>query len=290
MDAITSGIQVIPLSDVLGAEIRGVDLSQELSPATVEAIRNAWHKHLVLVFRGQDLSMEQQKRFAGYFGDLGERKRKNTTLKKTSEGLLQTDPHTLLVSNIKVDGKPIGAFGEGEMWFHIDSGYTERPYKYTFLYGMKLPSWGGNTRFANMYNAYKALPDDVKRQLAGRKALHVHEYKRAERVDTSADVSDAPHWYHPVVISHPDTGRKTLFVDRLMTFRIEDMPHAESERLLQMLFDHSEKPEFIYEHEWQLKDFIMWDNCCTTHGRTYFPENEERLLRRCTVEGVPLHE
>lgn len=290
MATIASSIRVTPLSGVAGAEIGGVDLSQELSPAVVEEIRRAWHQHLVLVFRGQDLTMEQQKRFAGYFGDLGERKRKKTALKKASEGLYQTDPHTLLVSNIKVDGKPIGAFGEGEMWFHIDSGYAEKPYKYTFLYGLKLPSWGGNTRFANMYRAYDALPADIKRTLAGRRALHVHEYKRAERVDTSADVSDAPHWYHPVVISHPDTGRKSLFVDRLMTFRIEGMPHDESEALLQLLFDHSEKPEFVYEHVWQLKDFVMWDNCATAHGRTYFPENEERLLRRCTVEGVPLHE
>ena len=290
MATIANSIRVTPLSGVAGAEIGGVDLSRELSPAVVEEIRRAWHQHIVLVFRGQDLTMEQQKRFAGYFGDLGERKRKNTALKKASEGLYQTDPHTLLVSNIKVDGKPIGAFGEGEMWFHIDSGYAEKPYKYTFLYGLKLPSWGGNTRFANMYRAYDALPEDIKRKIAGRRALHVHEYKRAERVDTSADVSDAPHWYHPVVISHPDTGRKSLFVDRLMTFRIEGMSHDESEALLQMLFDHSEKPEFVYEHVWHLKDFVMWDNCATAHGRTYFPENEERLLRRCTVEGVPLHE
>ena len=203
--------------------------------------------------------------------------------------MYQTDPHTLLVSNMKVDGKPIGAFGEGEMWFHIDSGYAEKPYKYTFLYGLKLPSWGGNTRFANMYRAYEELPEDIKRQIAGRRAMHVHEYKRAERVDTSADVSDAPHWYHPIVISHPETGRKSLFVDRLMTFRIEGMAHADSERLLNLLFDHSESPQFVYEHVWRLKDFVMWDNCCTTHGRTYFPENEERLLRRCTVEGEALH-
>jgi taurine dioxygenase len=280
----TARVEVIPLSAAGGAEIRGVDLTEELTAATVAEIRRAWDQHLVLVFRGQDLTMEQQKRFAGYFGDLGERRRKKTSLKKEREGLYQTDPHTLLVSNIKVDGQPIGAFGEGEMWFHIDSGYTERPYRYTFLYGMKLPSTGGNTRFANMYMAYERLPDDIKRRIEGRRALHVHEYKRAERADTAADVRDAPHCYHPVVVTHAD-GRKSLFVDRLMTFRIEGLPHAESEELLNLLFDHSEKPEFVYEHVWRLKDFLMWDNHCLTHGRTYFPEHEERLLRRCTVEG-----
>ena len=281
-------LTVTPLSPALGAEISGVDLRRDLTPDEVEQIRGAWQKYIVLVIRGQDLTLERQKAFAANFGDLGERKRGKSALAKKVEGIYQTDPHTLLVSNMKVDGKPIGAFGEGEMWFHIDSGYAEKPYKYTFLYGVELPSTGGNTRFVNMYTAYERLPEDVKRKIAGLKALHVHEYKRAERVDTSADVSDAPHWVHPLVIRHPETGRQSLFVDRLMTFRVEDMAHDESETLLNMLFDHSENPEFIYEHEWQLKDLIMWDNRCTIHGRTWFPETENRLLRRCTVEGGPL--
>lgn len=283
-------LTVTPLSPVLGAEISGVDLRRGLTPDEVEQIRAAWQKHIVLVIRGQDLTLEQQKAFAANFGDLGERKRAASALAKKVEGVLQTDPHTLLVSNIKVDGKPIGAFGEGEMWFHIDSGYAEKPYKYTFLYGMELPSIGGNTRFVNCYTAYDKLPEEIKRRIAGRKALHVHEYKRAERVDTSADVSDAPHFAHPIAITHPETGRKSLFVDRLMTFRIEGMSHAESEELLNFLFDHAENPAFIYEHEWRLKDLIMWDNRCTIHGRTWFPETENRLLRRCTVEGGPLSE
>jgi taurine dioxygenase len=284
-------LTVTPLSPVLGAEISGVDLRHELTPDEVEQIRAAWQKYIVLVIRGQDLTLEEQKKFASYFGDLGERKRaKSETYRKKVEGLYQTDPHTLLVSNIKVEGKPIGAFGEGEMWFHIDSGYAEKPYKYTFLYGLELPSVGGNTRFVNMYTAYEKLPEEIKRKIAGRKALHVHEYKRAERVDTSADVSDAPHWAHPIAVTHPETGRKSLFVDRLMTFRIEGMSHEESEALLNTLFEHSENPEFIYEHEWRLKDLIMWDNRCTIHGRTWFPEHENRLLRRCTVEGGPLSE
>lgn len=284
-------LKITPLSPVCGAEISGVDLHEPLSPETVAEIRAAWNQHLVLLFRGQDLTLEEQKRFAANFGDLGERKRgQSDKFRKKIEGVLQTDPYTLLVSNMKVDGKPVGAFGEGEMWFHIDSGYAEKPYAYTFLYGLELPSVGGNTRFSNAYLAYERLPEDIKRKIAGRKALHVHEYKRAERVDTSADVSDAPHWAHPVAITHPETGRKALFVDRLMTFRIEGMPHDESEALLMQLFEHLEKPEFVYEHVWQLKDFIMWDNRCTPHGRTWFPETENRLLRRCTVEGGKLYE
>jgi taurine dioxygenase len=291
IDRTTGEVIVTPLSPVLGAEISGVDLTRELTPSQVKRIRDAWNKYIVLVIRGQDLTLEQQKAFAANFGELGERKRaKNETFRKKIEGVQQTDPHTLLVSNIKVDGNPIGAFGEGEMWFHIDSGYAEKPYNYTFLYGLELPSVGGNTRFVNMYTVYDRLPEEIKRKIAGRKALHVHEYKRAERVDTSADVSDAPHFAHPIAVTHSESGRKSLFVDRLMTFRIEGMPHEESEDLLNYLFDFSENPEFIYEHEWKLKDLIMWDNRCTIHGRTWFPETENRLLRRCTVEGGPMRE
>ncbi|MFT5539058.1 MAG: taurine dioxygenase [Alphaproteobacteria bacterium] len=281
-------LTVTPLSPALGAEVSGVDLSRDVPDDVLEEIRAAWQKYNVLVIRGQDLTMEQQLAFAGRFGELGERKRQKTAFKKKEEGVYQTNPHTLLVTNIMVDGKPIGAFNEGDMWFHIDSGYAERPYKYTFLYGMELPSTGGNTRFANTYTAYEKLPEDLKKQIEGRRALHIHQYKRVEKVDLSVDISSSPHWYHPVVITHPETGRKALFVDRLMTAAIEGLERAESDALMERLYDHVETPAFIYEHVWQLKDFLMWDNRCVVHGRTWFPEDERRLLRRCTIEGDPL--
>lgn len=289
METLT-GLKVTPLSPVLGAEISGIRLNQDLSPDVVEDFRALWQKYIVLVIRGQDLSLEDQLKFAAHFGELGERKRVSTAFKKTTEGIYQTNPHTLLVSNIVVDGKAIGAFGEGDMWFHIDSGYAERPYKYTFLYGLELPSTGGNTLFSNGYMAYETLPDELKRKIAGRKALHIHEYKRTEKVDVSGDISNSPHWYHPVVVTHPETGRKALFVDRLMTSRIEGLDPEQSDKLLNQLFDHAENPDFIYEHVWKLKDLVMWDNRCLTHGRTYFPKDENRLLRRCTIEGDPLYE
>lgn len=281
-------IQVKPLSPACGAEIIGVDLHQDLPRAVVEQIQEAWNEHLVLVFRGQDLTLDQQTRFAANFGDLGERKKAPEGLRDRTEGVLQTDKFSLLVSNMKVDGKPVGAFGEGDMWYHIDSGYAERPYKYTFLYGVELPSRGGNTLFANMYKAYDDLPQEMKDRLEGLKALHIHEYKRSEKVDSSGDISNTPHWFHPVVIRHPETGRKTLFVDRLMTSRIEGVSQEESDKLLTYLFDHCENPKYVFEHVWKLKDFVMWDNLSTIHGRTWFPPSENRLLRRCTVEGGPL--
>jgi taurine dioxygenase len=283
-------VAVKPLSPACGAEVCGVDLTKPLPPAVVEAIKDAWSKHLVLVFRGQAISQEQQLRFASYFGELGNRKKAPEPLRARAEGIFQDNEKVLLVSNIKVDGLPIGAFGEGEFWFHIDSGYTAKPYKYTFLFALELPSIGGNTLFSNMYKAYEAVPQSMKERLRGKKALHIHEYNRSEQANIARDISGVPHWRHPVFISHPDTGRKSLFVDRLMTVRIEGMSDEESASALAALYDIGERCDFVYEHVWQPNDFLMWDNCCTIHSRTDFPKDERRLLRRCTVEGEPLYE
>ncbi|HTI85439.1 MAG TPA: TauD/TfdA family dioxygenase [Alphaproteobacteria bacterium] len=281
-------LKVTPLSPACGAEISGVDLTRELSPTQVAAIKAAWVKHLVLVFRGQTLSQEDQLRFASYFGPLGDRKVAPEQLRGRAEGIYQTHEKVLLVTNIRVDGKPIGAFGDGDMWFHIDSGYSEKPYRYTFLYGMELPSTGGNTLFSNTYKAYEAVPADIKAKLADKKALHIHEYKRTEKADLTGDISKIPHFYHPVFITHPDSGRKALFVDRLMTARIDGLPEEENAAILQQLYDIGERREFVYEHVWQLHDFVMWDNLATIHARTWFPKEERRLLRRCTVAGEPI--
>jgi len=287
-------IQVTPLSPACGAEIKGVDLTRPLSKEEVQTIQHAWDKYLVLVFRGQSVSQDDQLRFASYFGDLGLRKKAPAKLRSRTEGTLQDSnkdsDKVLLVSNIKVDGKPIGAFGEGEFWFHIDSGYAPRPYKYTFLYALELPSTGGNTMFSNMYKAYEAVPAALKEKLKGKKALHIHEYNRSKQAGSSGDISDIPHHFHPLFTTHPDTGRKTLFVDRLMTTRIEGMDAAESDAILDQLYEIGERRDFIFEHVWKLGDFLMWDNRCTIHARTDFPKNERRLLRRCTVEGEPVHE
>src|SRR5712691_7822384 len=161
-------IQVTPLSSACGAEIKGVDLTKPLSEGAVTAIKDAWGRHLVLVFRGQKVSQDDQLRFASYFGDLGSRKKAPEKLRSRAEGSQQDNEKVLLVSNIKVDGRPIGAFGEGEFWFHIDSGYTSRPYRYTFLYALELPSTGGNTMFSNMYRAYDAVPAALKDKLTGK--------------------------------------------------------------------------------------------------------------------------
>jgi taurine dioxygenase len=291
MTGATTGLTIKPLSPVIGAEITGIDLHVEQPQSVIDEILKAWRDYTVLAIRGtQDLTMEEQLAFAGRFGDLGERKQAPEALRERTEGIYQTNEHTLLVSNMKVDGQPIGAFGDADMWFHIDSGYSEKPYKYTFLYGLEIPSRGGNTLFCDAYAVYDALSDELKKKLAGKKALHIHEYKRTEEVDIEKDISDSPHFFHPVFITHPETGKKALFVDRLMTRRIEGLDAAESDTILNQLFDLMESPQFLYEHVWQKHDFVMWDNRCAPHGRTWFPKEEDRLLRRCTIEGECLSE
>jgi taurine dioxygenase len=283
-------ITVTPLSPAGGAEISGVDLTRPLRPPEIRAIQDAWDKHLVLVFRDQTLSQEQQLRFGAYFGPLGERKvaLARDDIRHLAEGVEQTDGRVLLVSNKKVDGKAVGAFGDGEMWFHIDSGYSARPYMYSFLYAQELPSTGGNTLFANMYKAYEQVPAELKAKLADKKALHIHEYKRSAKVEIPDDLSQSLHHFHPVFTRHPHTGRLTLFVDRLMTQRIEGLSREESDAILDQLYEIGERKENIYEHVWRPGDFLMWDNRCTIHARTWFPPEETRLLRRCAVEGEPI--
>jgi taurine dioxygenase len=284
-------VEVRPLSKHCGAEILGVDLSQELPKPVVDRIKQAWLDHLVIVFRDQKITQEEQLRFAAHFGELGQRKKAPADLAARTEGAQQLDNRVLLVSNIKdKDGKPVGAFGDGDMWFHIDSGYAEKPYNYTFLYAVELPKTGGNTLFSNMYQAYEALSPELKKKLAGRKALHIHEYLRHDRVALKEDLSGSPHWFHPVFATHPQTKRKSLFVDRLMTRRIEGLSPDESEAILERLYEIGERPEFIYEHVWRYGDVVAWDNRCTIHARTWFDPAERRLLRRCAIEGQPIHE
>src|SRR5580698_4572906 len=239
-------IKVTPLSPACGAEISGVDLSKPLSEHEVNAIKDAWGKHLVLVFRGQEVSQDDQLRFASYFGDLGSRKKAPEPLRTRAEGIQQDNEKVLLVTNIKIDGKPIGAFGDGEFWFHIDSGYSARPYKYTFLYALELPSRGGNTMFSNMYKAYDAVPAALKEKLTGKKALHIHEYNRAKQASSSGDISGIPHHFNPLFVTNQDTGRKTTFVERLMTTRIEGLSQQDSDTILDQLYEIGERREFIF--------------------------------------------
>ena len=265
-----------PLSPALGAEILNVDLSEPMTDALFESIRDCWHDNIIVLFRDQHLSEADQVRFAERFGPLAlSHTRRYTT----------ANPAVMLISNIRENGKQIGALPDGEMQFHSDQCYQEKPAMASMLYAIEVPSTGGNTLFANAYKAYETLPDDIKRRLDGRKALHAYDYDNASMKRGTQIKDGVPHFAHPVFRTHPATGRKALYVNRLMTIAIEDLPEAESDGLLDFLFTHQENPAFIYEHVWRVNDLLMWDNRCALHARTDFSNDERRLMRRVTVLG-----
>ncbi|PPR12001.1 MAG: (R)-phenoxypropionate/alpha-ketoglutarate-dioxygenase [Alphaproteobacteria bacterium MarineAlpha11_Bin1] len=279
-------MEILPLSDAIGAEISGVDLSKPLHDKTISDINNAWHEYIVLLFRDQDIDADQQINFAKQFGDVGVRSR---PVERRPEGA-DYNASVMLVSNVKKDGKYIGSLPDGEMWFHHDMCYDKAPHKGTFLYAMELPSTGGNTLFANMYTAYDNLSDELKIRVAGKHALQIYDFATRETVDISDDISKYKHEVQPVTIAHPVTGRRALYVNPLITARIEGMPESLSRAMLNELFAFADNPSIAYEHEWRKGDLMMWDNWCSCHARTDFPANERRMLRRCTIKGQPLHE
>ena len=266
---------VQPLSPALGAEILGVDLRDPIDAALKQGLVDAWHQHLVLLLRNQTLDEDAQVRFAETFGTLA-----NTT---SGRAFSAKHPSVMLVSNIREDGKPIGALPDGEMHFHTDQCHQATPAKATLLYALEVPSKGGNTLFANAYAAYETLPEEIRQRIAGRRALNAYTSDTMLRTANYDDAKSS--YWHPVVRTHPATGRKALYVNRLMTREIEGLPRAESEAVLQRLFDHQEQPRFVYEHVWRVGDILMWDNRCTLHARTDFSAGERRLLRRVTVLG-----
>src|SRR5436190_3070271 len=275
-------LAINPLSAALGAEVTGIDLRDPLDDESVQAIRDAFDRHVVIVIRGQQLSEEQQLRAAGYFGKVAVRRRPA----QGSDPGGQWDTPFMLVTNIVEGGEPIGVFGDGEMWFHHDTSYYAEPHRATLLYSMKLPTWGGNTCFSNMYKAYENIPPSLRRRLEGRKVLQVHDYKRRERLDLDKiDLDKVRHHEQPIFITHPATGRKALYISRLMSARIEGLSRAESDVALEELFEIAENPAIIYEHEWRLGDLVIWDNWCSIHARKDFPREEPRLMRRLTIEG-----
>ncbi len=269
-------LQTRPLSTALGVEIIGVDLRREMDDLLKAQILDVWHENQVILLRNQQLSEDDQVRFAESFGP-------PATIH--TKQFAQRHPAVMLISNIREDGKPIGALPDGEMHFHSDQCYQERPAMASMLYAIEVPSKGGNTLFANAYAAYETLPAEIKRRIEGRRALNAYDYDTAATKRGTKVADGVPTYVHPVVRTHPATGRKALYVNRLMTVRIEEMPEEESDELLGFLFDHQEQRQFVYEHVWRVGDILMWDNRCALHARTDFSADERRLMRRVTILG-----
>lgn len=270
------------LSEALGAEITGIDLTRPLHEKEIGAIHQAWLDHLVVVVRDQRIIADDQMRFCRYFGEIGRRSRPPASRHETT--MADAPSEVMYVSNRKKNGRYTGSLPEGEMQFHIDQCYTREPAAATALYAVEVPSRGGDTLFANLYSAYASLPDRLKRAVEGRWALNVYQYGQTQRGDR-IDRDNTPHFVHPMVRRHPESGRAALWINRLMTRQIEGLPPDESERLLSELFAWQERPEFIYRHQWRVGDLLLWDNRCVTHARTDFDSSQPRHLVRFTLKG-----
>jgi len=258
---------VEPLTGPLGAEVTGIDLAGEVDAATIDAIRASLCENLVLVFRGQSLAPERQVAFARQFGEL--------QIRISPEFLMPEHPAVLILSNRVVDGEAAGAgvAYAGEFW-HSDLTYAERPSMGSMLHALEVAEVGGDTAWANMYTAYETLPEATRNLIGGLKAVHIRDRRRnprtplaeefAEEADSYYDI-ETPDGIHPMVRTHPETGRKSLFVSPRFTIAIQGMDDAEAQPLLDDLFEHSIRPEFIYRHKWRRGDLVFWDNRCTIH-------------------------
>jgi taurine dioxygenase len=284
----SSTVTVKKLHPVIAAEVSGVDLSRELNPATVDTIKQAWHDHTVLVFHDQDLSGEDQLRFAANFGPIAERHQPKAGSKGDSKG--SPEWVNLMPISDKTDGEgnAIGALGHGEMWFHSDKCYHEKPHRASFLYGIEVPSEGGHTKFASLCGAYDNLPDDLRDRLEGHRILQGYDYDNTTRLDPNVNLDNIFHFSQPLFVTNPGSGRKALYVSRLNSMWIEGIDRDESDTILEQLFEIIEQPTNYYEHVWRPGDLVMWDNLACLHARTDWPDTQSRELRRCTTLGEAL--
>lgn len=265
-----SNIVVTPLSDAGGAEISNIDLRDPIDSATADALRKAWLDHKILLVRNQDITEDEQERFCLLFGALAGLKSQATATK------------TLWVTNME-EADRVTAVQRGEMMFHIDQAYSEAPCKGSTLYGVIIPDFGGNTCFSNCTKIYESLSDAWKQRLDGLTALNYFNYDTNPSTRPGEIDPNAPQYSHPVIRTHPETDEKSVFVNRLMTMRINDLDQSESDEILHYIFDRVEDPGNIYEHVWQVGDLVLWDNRCTAHARTDYDSEKRRLLRRMTI-------
>lgn len=260
-------MEIVPTGSALGAELRGVVVSRPLDEAAVDGIRRAIRDHLVVVFRDQELTDEEHVRFTRHFGE------PRAHVRDQRERRV---PEIFVISNVLEKGEPIGALGYGELTFHSDLSYLDRPGSYSIVHAIEVPERGGDTQWANCYAAYDALGADLRARVLPLQALHRHgEEKQNPEVPA----------VHPVVRIHPDTGRRALYVSPQFTRRIEGLPEGESRELLDTLLAHVTRPEFVWTHKWRAGDVVVWDNRCTLHRREPFDERERRILKRTQIFG-----
>jgi taurine dioxygenase len=292
----TAASEVVPMDAALGAEIRGVDLGH-LDDATFAKIHEAWLDHLLLVFRAQQIEAQDLVDFACRFGipvtssnlhqrDLSER---------TANRLFELPPEVTVVTNLQADGQPVGILGDGEVVWHSDFSFKERPTAARMLFAREIPPAGqGKTYFVNCYAAYETLSDAMKRRVSGKTIKQGNVVDTAMKLRPGAqldtDVRELPGPSHPIVATHPKTGRSMLYLGRRHSAYVNGLSIEDSEALLNELWAHCTDPRFCYTHMWQVGDVVVWDNQATVHKRDAFDSSSRRVLYAAQVEGERLVE
>ena len=267
-----SQIQVERVAGALGAEVSGVDLSQPLDDATQKEIRDAWLEHLVLFYRDQDLSIEEHKRFGRYFGEL----HIHPVLQP-----LRDEGHPEIIVLESTEERPFVASG-----WHSDVTFQREPPLGSILKAVEVPAVGGDTMWANMYAAYDALSDKMQRLLSELRGVHNGSFFRRQATEkTLSGLQADEETTHPVIRTHPETGRKALFVNSGFTRGIEGMKPRESRALLDFLYEHLSQPEFTCRFHWKKNSIAMWDNRCTQHRVIADQGPGLRRVERVTVKG-----
>lgn len=289
-------LQVVPMDAALGAEIRGVDLARLDDPTFVK-IHEAWLEHLLVVFRGQSVKAQDLVNLARRFGTpvTSSNLHQRDLAERTANQLFDLPPEVTVVTNLQADGKPVGILGDGEVVWHSDFSFKDRPTAARMLLAVELPPAGqGKTYFVNCYAAYETLSDEMKRRLSGK------TIKQGNVVDTAmklrpgakldADIRELPGPSHPIIATHPRTGRNMIYLGRRHSAYVNGLSLEESESLLDELWAHCTASRFCYTHVWSPGDVVVWDNQATLHKRDAFDSSSRRVLYAAQVEGERLVE
>jgi taurine dioxygenase len=277
-------ISIRHLDAALGVEVGGIDVSKPVAPDDVKTIEHAWRERLVVVFHGQKLSDPQLIAFSKCFGELDP-----PGPNPYGEPFNKEHPELNVISNVVVDGKPIGNLGDGEAVWHADMTYVEVPPKAAMLHSLEVPPAGGNTYFANMFAAYETLQADLKKAAEGKIAVHDASTNSAGMLRKGykqvTDVREVVGAHHPLVRTEPHTGRKALFLGRRPNSYVLGLEVPESEALLDALWAHATQPRFAMCHAWKVGDLLMWNNLSVLHRRDPFDPKSRRIMHRSQIKG-----
>jgi taurine dioxygenase len=280
------GVRPLRLAEAapgLGAEVSGIDL-RSIDDAAFAAIHRAWIDHQVLLFRGQSLTDRDLIAFSRRFGDLD-----HAPIQEKGQTMADGMPEIYVVSNVIENGVAIGSLGYGEAVWHTDMSYLRAPPKASMLYALEIPPTGGDTSFVDMYAAFEGLPAELRRKALGLRVKHDGTYNSGgylrQGVTATDDPRKSPGAVHPLVCTHPDTGRRMLYLGRRRNAYLMGLELADSEALLDELWDFVARPEFAWEHVWRVGDLVLWDNRCTMHRRDPFDASARRIMHRTQIKG-----